>query len=269
MFLTFYLLFIGLHVSEECTLVKDEHESFIKALTGGSGLLPCYCTDLQIRPETITWKKLKKTTKTWEVISIDRNIQDRDRVELVNGHSPGNLSLLISHLTEDDSGMYRCYSRADELVEIILIVEGCNLENREQLLTITAHTGGSVLLPCYCTDLHTTPEGFSWKKYNTKTNTWEVISSESGQLFNDHSKGNLSLLISHLTEEDGGDYFCAVKDSHVNIRLTLQERPPKPITPAVVDKMAESAGNFLIVSLCFCVYSVTIACSACYRPCLF
>ncbi|KAI4900489.1 hypothetical protein NFI96_009668, partial [Prochilodus magdalenae] len=41
---------------------------------------------------------------------------------------------------------------------------GCTLENREQLLTITAHTGGSVLLPCSCTDLQTKPEEFSWKR---------------------------------------------------------------------------------------------------------
>ncbi|KAI4876753.1 hypothetical protein NFI96_030630, partial [Prochilodus magdalenae] len=41
---------------------------------------------------------------------------------------------------------------------------GCTLENREQLLTITAHTGGSVLLPCSCTDIQTKPEEFSWKR---------------------------------------------------------------------------------------------------------
>ncbi|KAL7872450.1 hypothetical protein SRHO_G00074330, partial [Serrasalmus rhombeus] len=109
------------------------------------------------------------------------------------------------------------------------VSEGCDLVNREQLLDITAHTGGSVLLPCYCTDLQTTPEEFSWKKDNTKTYRREVISNESGQyrdrvqLVNGHSPGNLSLLISHLTEEDGGVYFCAVKGAHLKIRLTLKE----------------------------------------------
>ncbi|KAL6485651.1 hypothetical protein MHYP_G00050430 [Metynnis hypsauchen] len=120
------------------------------------------------------------------------------------------------------------------------VSEGCILENREQLLDITAHTGGSVLLPCYCTDLHTTPELFSWKKDHRHTNTREEISIESGQyrnrvqLFNGHSPGNLSLLISHLTEEDGGDYFCAVRDAHLVIRLTLQEGPTKTTTPTAV-----------------------------------
>ncbi|KAI4905520.1 hypothetical protein NFI96_017283 [Prochilodus magdalenae] len=102
----------------------------------------------------------------------------------------------------------------------------CTLENREQLLNITAHRGGSVLLPCSCTDINTKPEGLIWKRPNSTANTWKEISSESGQyrvqLFNDSSPGNLSLLISHLTEEDGGDYQCAVKGSHVTIRLTVK-----------------------------------------------
>uniref|UniRef100_A0AAR2LCR4 Ig-like domain-containing protein n=1 Tax=Pygocentrus nattereri TaxID=42514 RepID=A0AAR2LCR4_PYGNA len=108
------------------------------------------------------------------------------------------------------------------------VSEGCNLVNREQVLDITAHTGGSVLLPCYCTDLQTTPEGFRWNKDNTKIDRREEISSGSGQyrdrvqLFNGHSPGNLSLLISHLTEEDGGIYWCDVRDSFIIIRLTLK-----------------------------------------------
>ncbi|KAI4887317.1 hypothetical protein NFI96_007959, partial [Prochilodus magdalenae] len=100
----------------------------------------------------------------------------------------------------------------------------CTLVNSEKpLVDITAHTGGSVLLPCSCTDLQTKPEEFSWNKYNTNTKTREEISRD------DHSPGNLSLLISHLTEEDGGEYQCAVKGSHVTIRLTVEE--PLPFVP--------------------------------------
>uniref|UniRef100_A0AAR2IUM1 Ig-like domain-containing protein n=1 Tax=Pygocentrus nattereri TaxID=42514 RepID=A0AAR2IUM1_PYGNA len=128
------------------------------------------------------------------------------------------------------------------------VSEGCNLVNREQLLSITAHRGGSVLLPCYCPDLQTTPEQFSWKKDNTKTDRREEISSESGQyrdrvqLFNGHSPGNLSLLISHLTEEDGGVYWCAVKGAHLIIRLTLKEGPPTTTpTRAVVSVQTRPA----------------------------
>uniref|UniRef100_A0AAR2JH88 Ig-like domain-containing protein n=1 Tax=Pygocentrus nattereri TaxID=42514 RepID=A0AAR2JH88_PYGNA len=95
-----------------------------------------------------------------------------------------------------------------------------------QLLHLTAKRGGLVLLPCYCTDLQTKPERFTWKKYNRNTFTWEEISSESGQyrdrvqLVNGHSPGNLSILISDLTEEDGGDYRCEAEGIElIDIRL--------------------------------------------------
>ncbi|KAI4879258.1 hypothetical protein NFI96_028121, partial [Prochilodus magdalenae] len=113
--------------------------------------------------------------------------------------------------------------------------KGCTLQKRGELIRITAHTGRSVLLPCSCIDLQTTPEELRWKK-DINTEIYEEISRESGQyrnrvqLFNDHSPGNLSLLISHLTEKDGGEYWCAVKGSYTIIRLTVKEGPPTPST---------------------------------------
>ncbi|XP_036437230.1 polymeric immunoglobulin receptor-like [Colossoma macropomum] len=218
------LLLTVLHVTEGCTLENSGRAVYETAYTGGSVLLPCYCTDQQTKPEIFTWKKYN--TSTWEEISSDSG-QYRNRVQLVNGHSPGNLSLLISHLTEEDEGGYKCDVKDIGHTYIHLTVEGCTLENSGRTVYETVHTGGSVLLPCYCTNLQTKPEIFTWKKYNTST--WEEISSESGQyrnrvqLVNGHSPGNLSLLISHLTEEDEGDYKCDVKDiGHTYIHLTVE-----------------------------------------------
>ncbi|KAI5094549.1 hypothetical protein C0J45_16273 [Silurus meridionalis] len=72
---------------------------------------------------------------------------------------------------------------------------------------------------------------FTWKKY---INDWEQISPESEQykdrfqLVNDHSSGNLSLLISHLTVEDEGDYRCGTQSETRVIRLTVEEAPKRP-----------------------------------------
>uniref|UniRef100_A0AAR2JPQ1 Ig-like domain-containing protein n=2 Tax=Pygocentrus nattereri TaxID=42514 RepID=A0AAR2JPQ1_PYGNA len=110
---------------------------------------------------------------------------------------------------------------------------GCTLEDSRQTKQITAYTQESVLLPCYCTDPRTTPERLIWKKLNPNTREWEDISSGSGQyrsrvqLVNGHSPGNLSLLISHLIEEDGGDYRCDVKQNeYILIRLTVKGNSP-------------------------------------------
>ncbi|KAI4876004.1 hypothetical protein NFI96_008123, partial [Prochilodus magdalenae] len=262
------LLFV-LHVAEGCTLEDHQQLEEITAYTGESVLLPCYCTDSQSRPKTFTWKEFHKNKNTSEEISSESG-RYRNRVQLVNDHSPGNLSLLISHLTEEDDGYYRCkvdgggyrdirltvkeppvplpfvpYALVTVIILHIIVAvvycrtKGCSLTDRGQTLSITAHRGGSVLLPCSCTELRAKPETFTWNRDNQNSKDYERIPIESDeyrnrvQLVNDHSPGNLSLLISRLTEEDGGLYRCdGVKSGLTYIRLTVEEPPvPLPFIP--------------------------------------
>ncbi|XP_060738814.1 cell adhesion molecule DSCAML1-like isoform X2 [Tachysurus vachellii] len=206
------LLLIQLHVTEGCSLEGNGETERITAYTGDSVLLPCSCTELHRKPETFTWEK-STGLFNWTQISPESD-EYKERFQLVNDHSSGNLSLLISHLTEQDGGFYMCRVKVGEYRFISLTVKGCSLKGNGETEEITAYTGDSVLLPCSCTELHRKPETFTWEKY---TNNWTQISPESDeykerfQLVNDHSSGNLSLLISHLTEQDGGLYMCDVK----------------------------------------------------------
>ncbi|XP_047674148.1 obscurin-like [Tachysurus fulvidraco] len=219
------LLLIQLHVTEGCSLKGNKETEEIIAYTGDSVLLPCSCTELHSKPETFTWKKY---TNNWAQISPESD-EYKERFQLVNDHSSGNLSLLISHLTEQDGGEYRCDVNWDEYRYVRLTVKGCSLKRNKETEQITAYTGDSVLLPCSCTELHSKPEIFTWEK-NTDGYNWAQISPESDeykkrfQLVNDHSSGNLSLLISHLTVQDGGYYRCNVKgDEYRYIRLTVKD----------------------------------------------
>ncbi|KAF7694458.1 hypothetical protein HF521_008211, partial [Silurus meridionalis] len=134
---------------------------------------------------------------------------------------------------------------------------GCRLEgNRTTTKQITAYTGDSVLLPCSCTDLHTKPQSFRWEKYIWYTFfIWEKISPESEQyknrfqLVNDQSSGNLSLLISHLTVEDDGDYRCNTESEYRYTRLSVKEAPkrPSPSTTAI-QTTAEPDSKQIIIS---------------------
>ncbi|XP_037393396.1 uncharacterized protein LOC119263170 isoform X1 [Pygocentrus nattereri] len=229
-----YMLLV-LHIAEGCKL-KDRKFEEITAYTGGSALLPCYCTDPQATPGRFTWKKLYTDIDILEEMSSESG-QYRDKFQLVNGHSPGNLSLLISLLTEEDGGDYRCYLES-RYTDIRLTVKGCTLTNYKTPLPITAHTGGSVLLPCSCAELRAKPKTFTWMKYINQK--WDRIPFESGQyrdrvqLGNGHSPGNLSLLISHLTEEDGGDYRCdALPSGYTVIRLTVEAAATRKPTPTL------------------------------------
>ncbi|XP_037393395.1 uncharacterized protein LOC119263169 isoform X2 [Pygocentrus nattereri] len=239
-----YLLLV-LHIAEGCKL-KDRKFEEITAHIGGSALLPCYCTDPQATPGRFTWKKPRTNIDILEEMSSER-IQYRDRVQLVNGHSPGNLSLLISLLTEEDGGYYRC-DLESRYTDIKLTVKGCTLTNLKTTLPITAHTGGSVLLPCSCAELRAKPKTFSWNKYINPN--WDMITFESGQyrdrvqLVNGHSPGNLSLLISHLTEEDGGVYRCdALPSGYTLIRLTVKAKPMTTTSHSTNQATPQSTGK--------------------------
>ncbi|XP_076872252.1 uncharacterized protein LOC143522401 [Brachyhypopomus gauderio] len=99
------LLLVVLHITAGCML-SDNTTMKVKGHTGGSVLLSCSCTDLQTQPWSFTWWTRSRGTST-EVFSDERY---RDRVQWFNELSPGNLSLLITDLREEDEGLYICES---------------------------------------------------------------------------------------------------------------------------------------------------------------
>ncbi|KAF5893057.1 junctional adhesion molecule-like isoform X1, partial [Clarias magur] len=109
------------------------------------------------------------------------------------------------------------------LVPVVFhVAAGCAL-SADNLTEITRHRGGSVLLPCSCSDLNTKPQKFTWETGRTG-NLTEVLNDEhySGrlQLFNKTSPANLSLLISDLRVEDQGNYRCSTgPQEHRDISL--------------------------------------------------
>ncbi|KAF5900311.1 polymeric immunoglobulin receptor-like, partial [Clarias magur] len=227
----FLLLLIQLHVTEGCRL-QDTRSQNIAAYTGGSVLLPCSCTDLHTTPETLTWEKQPKD-RDWVVISPESD-QYKDRFKLVNDHSTGNLSLLISHLTVEDDGWYRCSVTDRQHRDVRLTVVGCTL-NR-QTVSVTGYEGQSVLLPCSCSHLQAKPQTHRWRFL--KESHKEIFPEDQTnrytdrvRLFNDHHPGNLSLLISHLTVEDGGYYRCELSNNDIkDISVTVKEATSTPKT---------------------------------------
>ncbi|XP_058248549.1 uncharacterized protein LOC131354654 isoform X3 [Hemibagrus wyckioides] len=226
----FYLLLL-LHITEGCRLKGNGETEEITAYTGVSVLLPCSCTDLHRKPETFTWEK-NTNGYDWVQISPESD-QYKERYQLVNDHSSGNLSLLISPLTEEDGGDYRCNVKEGEYRDIRLTVKGCTLN--QQTVDVTGNEGQSVLLPCSCSELQARPNTFRWSFYNESDHTKIFPKDQTNrytdrvQLFNDHHPGNLSLLISPLTVEDGGWYRCEISNRiSKDIRLTVKGAPTRP-----------------------------------------
>lgn len=89
-----------------------------------SVVLPCSCTELQAKPEQLTWTftPLNKTNSE-EIYPHEQSERHTGRVKLLNEISPGNLSLQISNLNKEDEGEYRC-SVSSQHVNIRLTVQG-------------------------------------------------------------------------------------------------------------------------------------------------
>ncbi|XP_031422951.1 uncharacterized protein LOC116220442 [Clupea harengus] len=72
--------------------------------SGESVLLPCSCTDLQAQGR----KWFKDSVQGYVRIDLTK---PADRIQVTNQDFPGNFSLLISDLTKEDEGWYRCHGK--------------------------------------------------------------------------------------------------------------------------------------------------------------
>ncbi|XP_065133289.1 CD276 antigen homolog [Paramisgurnus dabryanus] len=97
------------------------------------------------------------------------------------------------------------------LLFMLHFTAGCINRGRDEL-TLTGYTGGSVLLPCTCTDPQSTVKTFTWR--NQEQSWSDVFHNESYsgrlKLFNESSPTNISLLISDLRKQDEGVYRCEI-----------------------------------------------------------
>ncbi|XP_053367233.1 polymeric immunoglobulin receptor-like [Clarias gariepinus] len=238
----FLLLLIQLHITEGCRLEGSRETKPITADTGDSVLLPCSCTDLYTTPGTFTWEKL--ITNQYVEISPESD-QYKGRFQLVNDHSSGNLSLLISHLTVEDDGFYRCNVKGGDYRDFRLTVEGCL---QKQTVSVTVYVGQSVLLPCSCSQLQAKPHTLRWIFYKGSDQKEIFPIDETNhytnrvQLINDLRPGNLSLLISHLTVKDRGWYRCQISNNDQKyISLIVKEATRRPSTPRPKTKPTSTA----------------------------
>ncbi|XP_053087607.1 polymeric immunoglobulin receptor-like [Pangasianodon hypophthalmus] len=203
-----------------CALSAD-NDTEITRHKGGSVLLPCSCSDLHTKPQKFTWMSYRTGDGT-EVLNDERY---RGRLQLFNNISPANLSLLISDLREEDQGVYRC-STEKEHRDIWLSVKGCELVKKAEVERVSVFTGESVVLPCVCTDLQAKPQSLKWE-FNGRNRYQEIYPEQTGHHRNRvklvrNSPGNLSLLISDLTEEDKGRYRCSVQADRRYFRLYVK-----------------------------------------------
>ncbi|XP_036419152.1 CXADR-like membrane protein [Colossoma macropomum] len=117
-----------------CTLSETQEKLIIRS-PGESVLLSCSCTDQHTKPVSVKWERVDSGGT--EVSNETTNYTGR--VHMFNKNLPANLSLLISNLTEQDQGTYRCSINNKQSINISLSIE----EKREI-------TGSFVIILCVC-----------------------------------------------------------------------------------------------------------------------
>ncbi|KAG5274305.1 hypothetical protein AALO_G00134620 [Alosa alosa] len=142
-------------IASGCNL-QDTNSIKVTKYPGEYVLLPCSCANLQDEPHHLRW--MKNTHQ--QIYPTKSHLPDR--IHMFNQESPGNLSLLISDLTKEDEGNYRCEGWTSSYRDITLTVKECSLMEKNTRFEIVKSSGESVLLPCSCSPLHVKPESVNW-----------------------------------------------------------------------------------------------------------
>ncbi|XP_048111126.1 uncharacterized protein LOC125302143 [Alosa alosa] len=103
-------------IASGCNL-QDTNSIKVTKYPGEYVLLPCSCANLQDEPHHLRW--MKNTHQ--QIYPTKSHLPDR--IHMFNQESPGNLSLLISDLTKEDEGNYRCEGWTSSYRDITLTVK--------------------------------------------------------------------------------------------------------------------------------------------------
>ncbi|XP_065137064.1 uncharacterized protein [Paramisgurnus dabryanus] len=105
-----------------CDLVNNTQTVEVMGRPGESVVLPCYCKELQAKPQQLAWTYsiTQFNTKPKEIYPSEQSPKHKDKIKLLNKTSPGNLSLLLSDLTTQHKGYYTCSVGSQQYINIRL-----------------------------------------------------------------------------------------------------------------------------------------------------
>uniref|UniRef100_A0A3Q1GFQ7 Ig-like domain-containing protein n=1 Tax=Acanthochromis polyacanthus TaxID=80966 RepID=A0A3Q1GFQ7_9TELE len=188
----------------------------IQAAVGEDVILPCHLKpESDVRKLTVEWKHNKTTVHMYRSLADDPDSQDerfKNRTRLFRDEMVrGNISLNLSYVTEQDKGIYTC-----SVHNHTQVIEG------NVTLEVGESVGEDVILPC-----HLKPESdvrkltVEWKHNKTTVHMYRSLADDPDsqderfknrtRLFRDEMvRGNISLNLSYVTEQDKGIYTCSV-----------------------------------------------------------
>ncbi|KAM9431757.1 protein turtle-like [Clarias gariepinus] len=221
----------------------------------GSVMLPCFVkTPLPMKELEVEWKRNDSGSLVhlWQDRESRPESQDQRYCERAHFFTDeikhGNFSLLLTNVTQEDAGVYKCvvYTNMnynETLIEIKeierLIVSGAHV--------ISAYAGEDITLNC-SVDSHIIPkniEEISWRKMDEDIlvllyQEGEVLTDSSHNRYRDRveffsteerNKGNFSLRLKEVRTEDKGLYLClafsGTLSDNTSVEVQQLETPAK------------------------------------------
>uniref|UniRef100_A0A3B4BZX1 Ig-like domain-containing protein n=1 Tax=Pygocentrus nattereri TaxID=42514 RepID=A0A3B4BZX1_PYGNA len=212
---------------------------------GGSVMLPCYVeAPIPLEALKVEWKRADSGTLVH--LFLDRASHPESQNQAYSGRARffteeverGNFSLLLTNLTTEDAGIYKCtvYRQQETVIfQLILLSEYLIVTGGH---AVSAYAREDVTLNC-SVDSHIPPEVLeevSWTKMDQNITVLVlqkgVIQTDfTHERFKDRveffgpeeiSKGNFPLRLKALRMEDKGLYRCEVRHWEVSAQTTVK-----------------------------------------------
>ncbi|KAK2883465.1 hypothetical protein Q8A67_017102 [Cirrhinus molitorella] len=140
-----------------CNVVENRRAVEVTGYSGESVVLPCSCTELLAKPEQIQWMYFTENNFK-EIYPNEQITSHKNRVELLNQTSPGNLSLHISALTTEDQGHYQCYVSTQLAVAFRLTVLHAEEKPNVHTISLTTHQSSHQTKDSTTSQIQLTPQ---------------------------------------------------------------------------------------------------------------
>ncbi|XP_067894086.1 carcinoembryonic antigen-related cell adhesion molecule 21-like [Heterodontus francisci] len=202
--------------------VSQAQQNKVNGSVGRSALLPCSSSFINGRYTNFSWLKNNSLLITGNVGNSEVRVQDetyRNRIQLPENSSSGNLSLLITHLRLEDFGIYRCetYSKNQSIryEETFLNVtkDGVSKPIVRVLQAQDITKQNTVILKCEVAS-GSLPLTYMWHRKANKTEKAKKIKHYQQ-----------TLVLNPRVKEGSGFFFCKVSNNFSTEKSSPVEIP--------------------------------------------
>uniref|UniRef100_A0A671TRA3 Ig-like domain-containing protein n=1 Tax=Sparus aurata TaxID=8175 RepID=A0A671TRA3_SPAAU len=257
------------------TQLIGSHQPIV-ALVGDDVLLPCHLEPaVSATYETVVWSKAGLEPKYVHYHQDGRLLFEKQnptyslRTRLfMDELQHGNVSMKIFKVKLSDAGTYKCSLPAmKKEADVKLIVGQSDVIGSHQPVKVLV--SNDIILPCHLEPpLDVTTLSVEWRRGPALVHVYrnrrdDPVSQDQNfkgrtSLFQDEmTRGNISLKLTDVTEQDAGNYTCSVPKLHKSsVTLVVEPQPARGFHSTLIVIIAVTAVIAVITASALVIYLV-------------